>query len=153
MPRSPISGFKNFSSFLKFLTLFYPIVDRLQSPKTTTELMMIFPEDTAYAILLNAFALFGPLFAGAASLLGALFAFTLFAFAVIAVTTSFATFALAMITIVRCKRWINPLSSRDHRLDLQHRRRHTRTRAKACPKQCCYRPDATQPPATLGMWK
>ena len=28
-----------------------------------------------------------------------------------------------------------------------------RTRAKACPKQCCYRPDATQPPATLGMWK
>ena len=103
MPRSPISGFKNFSSFLKFLTLFYPIVDRLQSPKTTTELMMIFPEDTAYAILLNAFALLGPLFASAASLLGALFTFTLFAFAVITVTTTFATFALAMITIVRCK--------------------------------------------------
>ena len=115
--------------------------------------MMIFPEDTAYAILLNAFAFFGPLFAGAASLLGALFAFTLFTFAVIAVATTFATFALAMITIVRCKRWINPFSSRDHRHDLQHRRRYTRTRAKACPKQCCYRPDATQPPATLGMWK
>ena len=136
-----------------FLILFYPIVDRLQSPKTTTEPMMIFPEDTAYAIFLNAFALFGPLFAGAASLLGALFVFTLFTFAVIATAMTFAAFALAMITVVRCKRWINPFSSRDHRHNLQHRRRHTRTRAKACPKQCCYRPDATQPPTTLGMWK
>ena len=112
---------------------------------------MIFPDNTAYMMFLNAIALLGPSFVAIASLLGTFFAITLFAAAVITVTT---TFTISMIAALRYKSRNNVIPSQDHkRQELQHRCRHTRTRAKACPKQFCCCLVVTQPLATLGMWK
>ena len=115
---------------------------------------MIFPDNTAYMMFLNAIALLGPSFVAIASLLGTFFAITLFAAAVITVTTTFTTFTISMIAALRYKSQNNVIPSQDRQWqDLQHRCRHTRTRTKACPKQFCCRLVVTQPPATLGMWK
>ena len=88
------------------------------------------------------------------------FTFALFTFALLIVTASVIAVILAMVALVRYKRRGTFPSFRDRRQELQdrrqelqHRRRHTRTRAKSCPKQCCYKPQVMQPPATLGMWK
>ena len=81
------------------------------------------------------------------------FTFTLFTLAFLIVTASVVAVILAMVALVRYKRRGTFPSFRDRRQELQHRRRHTRTRAKSCPKQCCHKPQVMQPPATLGMWK
>ena len=102
-----------------------------------------------YGMALNAIGLLEDFFA----LLWTSFTFALFTIAFIIITATFIAVILAMAALVRYKRRGNFPFFRDPQRDLQHRRRHTRTRAKSCPKQCCYKPQVMQPPATLGMWK
>ena len=136
-----------------FLKKFNPIFDRLQSPdpskSTSTEPLMIFTDYTAYGMALNAIGLMEDFFA----LLWTFFTFALFTIAFIIITATLIAVILAIAALVRYKRRGNFPFFRDPQRDLQHRRRHTRTRAKSCPKQCCYKPQVMQPPATLGMWK
>ena len=110
---------------------------------------MILTDNTAFGMALIAISRLEDLFTP----FWTLFTFTLFTFAFIVVTASVITVILAMVALVRYKRRGALPSFRDRRQDLQHRRRHTRTRAKSCPKQCCYKPQVMQPPAALGMWK
>ena len=110
---------------------------------------MIPTDDTAFGMALIAINRLEDLF----TLCWTFFTFTLFTFAFIIVTASVIAVILAMVALVRYKRRGTFSSFRDRRQDLQHRRRQTRTRAKSCPKQCCYKPQVMQPPATLGMWK
>ena len=112
---------------------------------------MILTDNTAFGMALIAISRLEDLF----TLFWTLFTFTLFTFAFIIITASVIAVILAMVALVRYKRQgTRPLPSfRDRGQDLQHRRRHTRTRAKSCPKQCCYKPQVMQPPAALGMWK
>ena len=110
---------------------------------------MIPTDDTAFGMALIAINRLEDLF----TLCWTFFTFTLFTFAFIIVTASVIAVILAMVALVRYKRRGTPSSFRDRRQDLQHRRRHTRTRNKSCPKQCCHKPQVMQPPATLGMWK
>ena len=112
---------------------------------------MIPTDDTAFGMALNAINRLEDLF----TLCWTYFTLILFTFAFIIVTASVIAVILAMVALVRYKRQgTRPLPSfRDRRQDLQHRRRDTRTRAKSCPKQCCYKPLVMQPPAAPGMWK
>ena len=110
---------------------------------------MIPTDDTAFGMALNAINRLEDLF----TICWTYFTLILFTFAFIIVTASVIAVILAMVALVRYKRRGTSSSFRDRRQDLQHRRRHTRTRAKSCPKQCCYKPQVMQPPAALGMWK
>ena len=110
---------------------------------------MIPTDDTAFRMALIAINRLEDLF----TLCWTFFTFTLFTIAFIIITATFIAVILAMAALVRYKRGGTSPSFRDPQRDLQHRRRHTRTRAKSCPKQCCYKPQVMQPPAALGMWK
>ena len=110
---------------------------------------MIPTDNTAFGMALIAINRLEDLF----TLCWTFFTFTLFTLAFLIVTASVVAVILAMVALVRYKRRGTFPSFRDRRQELQHRRRHTRTRAKSCPKQCCHKPQVMQPPATLGMWK